>query len=270
MSAAKPLTVIPTGFGSGGAGLSPNGGGSSTVAGSKPTLEQLLNEHRAAILALQGGGAGKSGPVIEARFATTANITLASTALTALDGVTPVAGDPVLVKNQTAAAENGLYVASAGAWTRLKDDAGNDVIETGMLVTVSEGTANKDKTFFLTTDAPITVGTTGLAFSATTAGIAKGANLTDADATVTVLQGNWRVLPAATLSAGRSITLGTTGAVAGDRIQFTRLDVSANTLAFINGGVGAGTLFTMAVSKLGCAEFQFDGTNWALKTFGVQ
>lgn len=96
-----------------------------------------------------------------------------------------------------------------------------------------------------------------------------GANLADADATITKAQGSWRKLPAATLSANRAVTLGTTGANPGDQITVTRLDLTAFTLAFINGGAGAGTLYTMPVSKLGWAKFQFDGTNWALREFGV-
>jgi hypothetical protein len=98
----------------------------------------------------------------------------------------------------------------------------------------------------------------------------KGANLTDAAVTITVSQGKWRVLPAATLTANRIITLGTTGAVAGDQLTITRLDLTAFTLALLNGGAGAGTLLTLPVSKLGCATVQFDGTNWALRSFGQQ
>lgn len=97
-----------------------------------------------------------------------------------------------------------------------------------------------------------------------------GAALTDAAATVQVGLGNWHTMPAATLTANRAITLGTTGAVEGSKLEFTRLDTTSNTLAFINGGTGAGTLYTMAASKLGCATFYFNGTNWVLRTFGVQ
>ena len=46
---------------------------------------------------------------------TSANITLSG--LQTINGVTVVAGDTVLVKNQTNAAENGIYIASSGAWT---------------------------------------------------------------------------------------------------------------------------------------------------------
>ena len=51
--------------------------------------------------------------------ATTANITLSGTQT--IDGIAVVAGDRVLVKNQTAPAENGIYVVSATAWTRATD-----------------------------------------------------------------------------------------------------------------------------------------------------
>jgi hypothetical protein len=59
--------------------------------------------------------------------ATTVNITLSG--LQACDGVTPVAGDRVLVKNQTTAYQNGIYLASATAWSRAPDaDTWDDLI----------------------------------------------------------------------------------------------------------------------------------------------
>jgi hypothetical protein len=50
------------------------------------------------------------------RVATTANITLS--AVQTIDGIAVVAGNRVLVKNQTTASQNGIYVVAAGAWTR--------------------------------------------------------------------------------------------------------------------------------------------------------
>lgn len=97
-----------------------------------------------------------------------------------------------------------------------------------------------------------------------------GAALTDAPATITVAQGKWRVLPAATLTATRAFTLSTTGAVAGDQITITRLDATANTITIVNGGAGAGTIATLPVSVVGFATCQFDGTNWALRQVGTQ
>jgi len=72
--------------------------------------------------AAQGGMTWKQ----EADFATTANITLSGEQ--AVDGATTAtAGMIVLVKDQTVASENGLYVVAAGAWTRTTDmDTGSE------------------------------------------------------------------------------------------------------------------------------------------------
>lgn len=98
------------------------------------------------------------------RVATTANITLSN--LQTIDGVALAAGNRVLVKNQSTASENGIYVAvDGGAWTR-STDADNDAeVTAGMFTFVEEGTANADSGWVLTTNNPITVGVTNLAFS---------------------------------------------------------------------------------------------------------
>ena len=49
---------------------------------------------------------------VACRLATTANITLSGAQT--IDGVSAVAGDRVLVKDQTAGAENGIYKSGAG------------------------------------------------------------------------------------------------------------------------------------------------------------
>ena len=95
------------------------------------------------------------------RATTTANITLSGAQ--AIDGVAVIAGDRVLVKDQSTASANGIYVAAAGAWTRAADADVAAEIE-GLAVWVLEGTSNGDKAFVCTTNAPITVDTTGLTF----------------------------------------------------------------------------------------------------------
>jgi hypothetical protein len=96
-----------------------------------------------------------------ARLASTAQVAL--TGLGAIDGVTPVAGDRVLLKNQTAPAENGIWVAASGAWTRATDaDIEADLLNAAVFV--SAGTTNADTAWVLTTNAPITIGTTGLSW----------------------------------------------------------------------------------------------------------
>lgn len=95
-----------------------------------------------------------------------------------------------------------------------------------------------------------------------------GANLTNAPATIYAGEKAWRRLPAGTLTANRVLTLGTTGASAGDTITVTRLDVSAWTYAVVNGGAGAGTLITLPASQKWFADFYFDGTDWLLVRAG--
>ena len=59
------------------------------------------------------------GPKAACQVATTTNITLSG--LQAIDGYTTLAGDRVLVKNQSSNQYNGIYLASASTWTRSTD-----------------------------------------------------------------------------------------------------------------------------------------------------
>jgi hypothetical protein len=96
------------------------------------------------------------------RVATTANITLSGEQ--AIDGVTTTT-DRVLVKNQSTANQNGIYVSATGSWARSTDADANAEVTSGLFTFITEGTANGGQGFVLTTDDPITVGTTALAFT---------------------------------------------------------------------------------------------------------
>ena len=94
------------------------------------------------------------------RVATTgSNITLSGAQT--IDGVSVIAGDEVLVKDQTAPEENGIWTCAAGAWTRRADADTTATLKSGTTVYVREGTANAERMFVLTTPGSITVGTTG-------------------------------------------------------------------------------------------------------------
>ncbi len=106
-----------------------------------------------------------------ARFTTTGNINLSGLA-TQAGGDWPAAltaGDRVLVKDQTTGANNGLYVAAAGAWARSTDADASAEVTPGMLVTIEEGTTLADTVWELTTNGPIVLGTTVLTFELTAA-----------------------------------------------------------------------------------------------------
>lgn len=113
-------------------------------------------------------------PVKEAvRAATTATGALATAYANGqvVDGVTLATGDRVLIKDQTAGAENGIYTINAsGAPTRATDaDAAAELFE-GWQVYVREGTTNGNKVWLHTTAGPVTVGTTALTFAAADTG----------------------------------------------------------------------------------------------------
>lgn len=95
------------------------------------------------------------------RAASTGNLTLSGEQT--VDGVALSAGDRVLAKNQTAGAENGVYVVAAGAWSRASDADTADELESAA-VFVEEGTTNADSAWVMTTDNP-TLGTTALTWT---------------------------------------------------------------------------------------------------------
>jgi hypothetical protein len=99
------------------------------------------------------------------RAATTANITLSGTQT--VDGVSLVAGNRCLVKDQSTGANNGIYNVASGSWTRTIDFDVDAEVRGGLLVPISEGTVNGDRVAMLTTNDPITVGSTTLTFAMT-------------------------------------------------------------------------------------------------------
>lgn len=91
--------------------------------------------------------------------ATTTDINLGVGGLLVIDGVQLVAGDRVLVKDQTDPSENGIYLASAGAWTRAEDyntaaeiQGGDFTFVTGGTLYNSTGWVQLDKVTTLGTD----------------------------------------------------------------------------------------------------------------------
>lgn len=93
------------------------------------------------------------------RVGTTANITLSGTQT--IDGVAVIAGDRVLVKNQSSAAENGIYVVAAGSWSRAADaDTWAKLV--GAFTFVEEGTVNDNSGWVCTSPAGGTLGVTAV------------------------------------------------------------------------------------------------------------
>ena len=131
--------------------------------------------------------------------ASTANVSLSGgssglEAGDAIDGVTLVAGDRVLLKNQTDASQNGIYVAVASGGTPARSDDANASVDvtSGMFVWVEEGTANADQGYVLTTNNVITLNTTNLTFTQFSGAgqITAGNGLTKSGNTINVVPDN--------------------------------------------------------------------------------
>ncbi|RFS16998.1 hypothetical protein [Emticicia sp. C21] len=125
------------------------------------------------------------------RVATTANISLSGAQT--IDGVSVIAGDRVLVKNQTAGtgngpADNGIWICATGSWTRASDANTAGELKPGSFVFVSEGTLYADSGWILSTDGPITLGTTAINWTQFSGGgqIIAGAGLTKSGNTLDI------------------------------------------------------------------------------------
>jgi hypothetical protein len=205
-----------------------------------------------------------------ARAATTANGTLATAFANGqvVDGVTLATGDRILLKNQTTQADNGVYTVNAsGAPTRSTDADASAEVTSGLSVFVSEGTANGNTQWTLTTDDPITLGTTALVFAqiggSTTYTGSNGINITGTvitptygTAANTITQGNDARLSDARTPVGTALTaaqiwVGSAGnvaaavAVSGD-ITIT----SAGVVTTANGAVTLAKMADMATASL--------------------
>ena len=171
------------------------------------------------------------------RVATTANITLSGEQ--AIDGVTTTT-DRVLVKNQSTANQNGIYVSASGAWARSTDADANAEVTSGLYTFITEGTANGSTGFVLTTDDPITVGTTALTFSQFSglAQLVGGTGITKTGNSIAVDASQTQVTAVGALGTGSiasgfgdinngSSTITTTGAVSTGGLTATQVDITA-------------------------------------------
>jgi len=176
-------------------------------------------------------------PKPSVRVATTADIAL--TGAQTIDGVSAIDGDRVLVKDQTAPAENGLWVVAAGAWARASDSNSDAKVSAGLFVFVEEGTANSDSGWVLATDGAITVGTTALTFVQFSGagqvvagtGLTKTGNTLDAVGTTDRITANANSLDIASTYVGQS-SITTLGTIATGTWDGTDIAVTA-------GGTGA-------------------------------
>ena len=117
---------------------------------------------------------GTASPSFTARVASTANVDIATLAPAAtIDGVVLAQGDRVLLKDQAAPAQNGIYVIGAAApATRAADADTTAEFPRGSTVAITAGTANTGKTYRNDAAANYVVGADPMPFVEVAAGTA--------------------------------------------------------------------------------------------------
>jgi hypothetical protein len=198
-----------------------------------------------------------------ARVASTANVSIASPGAT-VDGVAMAVGNRVLLLAQTAGAQNGPWVWNGAtvAMTRPADFDTSTKAAPSSFLFVAEGT-NGDNGFTLTTDAPITLGTTVLTFVQFSgagqivagAGLTKTGNTLDAavdNTGVEVFSNNLRLKD-----------LGVTAA----KLAVSAVDLATTkvtgTLTLAKGGTGQTTAKTARETGLAAAGYYTSATHAA-------
>lgn len=190
------------------------------------------------------------------RVATTANITLSGTQT--IDGVTVVAGDRVLVKDQTTGSQNGIYVVAAGAWSRASDADVSAEVTAGMFTFVEEGTINGDNGFVLTTNQPITLDTTALTFTQFSGAgqITAGDGLTKSGNTINVVGTAGRIVANADNIDLATVSVGSSSSALRvfDVDSYGRITGVANaSVSTINSAIGSQTANTVYAAPDGAA-----------------
>jgi len=167
---------------------------------------------------------------IDCRVATTtANIDLSvNSDPSPIDGITLVNLDRILLKNQTTASQNGIYVAVIATdptnWVRSGDADNDSLVNNGMFIKITEGDLNANTAFELITPDPIAVNATDLLFEVF--------SLTS----IAHLNGTQTFTDAQTIAAttATDLTLTPPSAPTGSASDFTaNLDASSGTIAFV-------------------------------------
>jgi len=207
---------------------------------------------------------------LAATYSGTPNFTLTadSEGAISIDGVSGAVNDRVLVKNQTTGTENGIYtvttVGDAGTpyvLTRAEDFDSSEEITAGAFSFVTEGTVNADLGFAVSTNDPITLDTTAIAFTQFSGlgQVTAGTGLTKTGNTIDAIGGNGITANADDLAVdvdGATLTVAAAGLKVSDAgITETQLHTSVAGNGLTGGGgavlaVGAGNGITVSADAI--------------------
>jgi len=197
------------------------------------------------------------GPKAACQVATTANITLSG--IQTIDGYTISAGDRVLVKNQSTSANNGIYIASSGAWSRSTDmDVWSEV--PGAYTVILNGTTNIDTGWVCTASTTGTIGVTAMPWvqfsNVNTYTAGTGLTLASNQFSIT----NTGVTAGSYGSANQTLT-------ANVNAQGQLTSLSASSIAISNSQVsGLGTLSTQNANSVAITGGSINGTTIGAST----
>ena len=156
------------------------------------------------------------------RVITVSNVSLSGGAPNSADGVSLSVNDRILVTGQTTGSQNGLYYVATlgtganGTWTRSLDTNETGELLAGTIVMVTEGDIYKDTQWKLTTNDPITIGSTALVFEQNSA-FAYGNIYANGTPVIAGIVGDTLTLTAGNNisitgnAAAKSVTIGVTG-----------------------------------------------------------
>jgi len=204
------------------------------------------------VLAAAGvGGIGRR--LLDARVATTANVTIASPGAT-IDGKAMNAGDVFLAAFQTAGAENGLYTWNGAAVpaTRVAGYDNGTEVHGGDLVSINTGDAFQGDVFVLALDGAATVGTTSLPFQSLrlSTSTTDGSGGAGGNVTISTISGR-----AAVASGATAVTVTSPFCLATSIVMLTPLLIDAN-VAKYQVVPGAGS-FVVTVNAATAAKWPF-------------
>jgi hypothetical protein len=189
-----------------------------------------------------------------ARVASTANVNISSGLENGdtLDGVTLVTGNRVLLKDQSTASQNGLYiVVASGAASR---DPEFDIISeiAGQLILVSEGSTHADDLFLCTTDTSATLGSSSISYTQvfpSSGGTVTSVAVADSGSSEFTVTGS-PITSSGTISlAVNSIAATKIGSGTVDNTEFGYLNgVTSSIQTQIDNKAGAGFAIAMAIA----------------------